>query len=213
VLKYFLEFEESIGKNWDKYITNKVHKTHEQSKVYFNDLSKQLIIFYHLLGGDQAKELKITDKRYIKRKKTFLEKISFLGNEFYLPWQDETAIYLPVSCGYFPNKEQNELYYYWIVAMIAQVDITKDNLLEENKKAQNYLINRYEGFNNFFKYANSYLLSQFKQFNNDDYPNPLWIYPSLNTNAKAIPNDDDEKPQANQTHVLATQKPTVQMVD
>jgi len=93
MLHYWLEFEESIGKVWDKYLNKKVNKFHEDERVYFADISKSLNIFHHLLGGEQGKELHVTDKRYVDTSRTLLQKVSFLGKEFFLTWQDEKSIY------------------------------------------------------------------------------------------------------------------------
>ena len=82
MLHYWLEFEESIGKAWDKYLNRKVYKFHEDQRIYFSDISKTLNIFHHLLGGEKGKDLQVTDKRYVNKSRTLLEKISFLGKEF-----------------------------------------------------------------------------------------------------------------------------------
>lgn len=212
MLHYFLEFEESIGKNWDKYLKRKVNKFHEESRVYFSDISKTLNIFHHLLGGEKGKDLQITDKRQIDTSRTLLQKISFSGKEFFLTWQDEKSIYLPASFAYFPKKEQNEMLYYWLIAMATKVDINDENILEQNCTASNYLRSRYTGFNIFYKESLEYLNTQFEQlsfiksFENQDennnkdlvnnYPNPFWIYPSPSSN-NTIKNDnhDEEEPE------------------
>jgi nitric oxide reductase NorD protein len=199
MLKYWLEFEESIGKNWDKFLNRKVNKFYEDKRVYFKDISSSLVIFYHLLGGEKAKELTITDKRFVDIvSRTFLEKISFLGKEFFLAWQDEKAIYLPASFALFDNKEQNEMLYYWLIAMVTKVDVNKNNIIEENTKAQDYLLNRYSGFKIFYETANIYLTKQFEQLKSEDYPNPLWIYPSISSGNKSMPDDEDEELEINQ---------------
>ncbi|RLA72339.1 MAG: VWA domain-containing protein [Epsilonproteobacteria bacterium] len=199
MINYWLEFEESIGKVWDKFLNRKVNKFHENQRIHFKDISNHLNIFYHLLGGQKGKELTITDKRFIETKsKTFLQKISFLGNEFFLTWQDDKSVYLPASFAYFETKEQNEMLYYWLIAMVTQVTVHNDNIIEENNKAQDYLLSRYSGFKNFYDTANSYLTQQFEQLEDDDYPNPLWIYPSISSGNKSMPNDEDEPLQANQ---------------
>ncbi|HIP11552.1 MAG TPA: VWA domain-containing protein [Arcobacter sp.] len=200
MLNYFLEFEESIGKVWDKYLNKKVNKFHENERVYFSDISKHLNLFYHLLGGEKGKDLTITDKRFVQTKsRTLLQKISFLGTEFYLTWSDDKSIYLPASFAYFPTKEQNEMLYYWLVAMVIKVKVTNSNIEEENTKVTDYLLNKYEGFNNFYKTANIYLNKQFEQLSHEDYPNPFWIYPSISSGNKAISSDEeDELMQANQ---------------
>jgi len=191
ILHYWLEFEESMGKVWDRYLNKKVHKFHEEQIVYFEDISKSLHIFHRLVGGEKAKELKITDKRYVETTRTLLEKLSFLGKEFYLTWQDEEAVYLPASFAYFDTKEQNEMLYYWLVALATQVkDINNHNLIEQNQQARHYLTKRYSGFKLFYKQATQYLMDTYEQLsflksldaqsNQDlinDYPNPLWIYP------------------------------------
>jgi len=198
MLNYWLEFEESIGKVWDKFLNKRVNKFHENERVYFKDISSSLLIFYHLLGGDKAKELTITDKRFVDtNSRTFLQKISFLGKEFFLTWQDEKSVYLPASFAFFETKEQNEMLYYWLVAMVTRVDINHNNIEEENSKAEDYLLNRYSGFNEFYKTANIYLTKQFKQLEDKEYPNPLWIYPSISSGNKSMPSDEDEQLEAN----------------
>ncbi len=207
MLKYWFEFEESIGKNWDKFLNRKVNKFHEQQRIYFTDISKSLNIFYHLLGGEKGKELTITDKRFVTTKsRTLLQKLSFLGREFFLTWQDEKSIYLPASFAFFETKEQNEMLYYWLVAMITKVNINSNNIIEENTKATAYLINRYQGFEIFYKQSALYLSEQFTQLsfikslgnmNNkdliNDYPNPLWIYPPITSGNKSKTSDEDEE--------------------
>jgi len=206
MLNYFLEFEESVGKVWDKFLNKKVNKFHEQQRVYFTNLSKSLNLFYHLLGGMKGKDLQVTDKRYVETtSRTLLQKISFLGKEFYLTWQDEKSVYLPASFAYFDTKEQNEMLYYWLIAMVTRVDVNSANLKEENLKAQQYILNRYSGFEDFYETATRSLSENFEQLsfiksfdsvsNEDlinDYPNPLWVYPSVSSGNKSLPNDDEE---------------------
>ncbi len=213
MLQFFLEFEESVGKVWDKYLTKKVNKFHESERVYFKDISKSLLIFYHLLGGDKGKELTITDKRMIEtNSRTALQKISFLGKEFYVAWQDDKSVYLPASFAYFPKKEQNEMLYYWLIAMATEVNITAENLHTQNFTAQNNLIHHYSGFQDFYSQASAYLSLSFTQLSflkssekldkedlTNDYPNPFWIYPSLESNEKTSHSNDDEE-------IIATQK-------
>jgi nitric oxide reductase NorD protein len=210
MLHYWLEFEESIGKVWDRYLNKKVHKLHKEQKVSFEDLSKSLHIFHRLIGGEKAKELQITDKRYVKTSRTLLEKISFLGKEFFLTWQDEESVYLPASLAYFPSKEENEMHYYWLIAMAAQVgSVTNHDLMEQNQKAVHYLTKRYNGFDMFYKHASKYLMDKYEQLSFlkslenqsnkdliDAYPNPLWIYPPAITpnHANNIEEEEAQEP-------------------
>jgi nitric oxide reductase NorD protein len=210
MLHYWLEFEESIGKVWDNYLNRKVHKFHEEQKVYFEDISKSLNIFHRLMGGEKAKELQITDKRYVETSRTLLQKISFLGKEFFLTWQDEESVYLPASFAYFSTKEENEMLYYWLVAMATQVEnVTNHNLIEQNLKAMHYLTKRYSGFDIFYKQSSQYLMDKYEQLSflksldeqsnqdlTNDYPNPLWIYPPAITlnYANNIEDEEQEEP-------------------
>ncbi|MFT7003789.1 MAG: nitric oxide reductase NorD protein [Sulfurimonas sp.] len=200
MLNYFLEFEESIGKVWDKFLNKKVNKFHESERVYFTDISKSLILFYHLLGGEKGKNLQITDKRQIKTSRTLLQKISFLGKEFYLTWQDDKSIYLPASFAYFDTKEENEMLYYWLIAMATKVNVTSSNITLQNLQVQEYLKKRYSGFNLFFESATKYFSSTFEQLASiksstedsiEDYPNPMWIYPAVSSSSWK--NSDEEE--------------------
>lgn len=231
MLSYFLEFEESIGKVWDKFLNKKVNKFHEEHRVYLTDISKSLTIFHHLMGGEKAKEIQTTDKQFIDTSRTFLEKISFLGREFYLAWQDEKSLYLPASFAYFPNKEHNELLYYWLVAMMSKVTINNTNIIEQNSQATFYLKNRYSGFDKFYNEATQYLSKQFeqlefiksfdKEYNEDlinNYPNPLWIYPPLSSKNKKNTQESDEQElqrvqEKEKTDTLEMKKQTNQIDD
>ncbi|OQX76596.1 MAG: VWA domain-containing protein [Epsilonproteobacteria bacterium 4484_65] len=207
MIHYWLELEESIGKNWDKYLNKKVHKFHEDERVYFADISKSLNIFHHLMGGEKGKDLQVTDKRHVDTSRTLLQRISFLGKEFYLTWQDEDSIYLPASFAYFPTKEQNEMLYYWLIAMSTRVNnVTDNNLIDQNQAAMHYLTHKYSGFKLFYESASEYLFDKYEQLsfiksleiqtNKDlinDYPNPMWIYPSALTLNKVNNTGDEEQ--------------------
>lgn len=195
--------EEYIGKVWGKYITKKTSKLHEKQRVYFTDMSKSLYLFYHLMGGEKGKDLQITDKRHINTSRTFLQKISFLGQDFYLTWQDEKSVYLPASCAFFPTLEQNKMLYFWLVSLVARVDVHAGNVIKENQRATQELLKRYSGFKFFHKEACSYLIEQYPELlfvtsleNKDvtsNYPFPLWVYPSLSSRNKANSGEDEDE--------------------
>ncbi|MCD4667029.1 MAG: VWA domain-containing protein [Sulfurimonas sp.] len=230
MLNYWLEFEETIGKVWDKFLNRKVNKFHESERVYFADISKSLNIFHHLMGGEKGKDLQVTDKRYVETSRTLLQKISFLGKEFFLTWQDKESIYLPASFAYFPTKEENEMLYYWLVAMAARVDITSDNLISQNSEATSFLIDRYNGFKTFHNNSTAYLIEQFEQLsfinslnekNNEDlindYPNPMWIYPPIIGATKTSSTEEEEEDPTREddekTDTLDMKKKTNEMDD
>lgn len=204
MLHYWLEFEESMGKVWDKYLNKKVHKFDEDARVNFEDISTTLAIFHRLLGGEKAKELRITDKRTLEISRTLLEKLSFLGKEFFLTWQDDNSLYLPASLAYFSTKQENEMLYYWLVAMAIQCDTKDASILEQNKNATDFLVKKYSGFALFYenaikiltqKYEELSYLKSLEKCNEEDlidvHPNPLWIYPSALTLKKAKNGESD----------------------
>ncbi|HLD22667.1 MAG TPA: VWA domain-containing protein [Sulfuricurvum sp.] len=220
--------DEKVGKFWDKYLTKKVSRIHKKEEILFSDTSKTLKLFYHLLGGDKGKELHITDKRSIKTSRTLLEKISGNGETFFLAWQDEKGIYLPASLGYFPLRAHNEMHYYWLVALLTQVNIKGSNIEAENQKAAQLLIKKYAGFREFYTYAHRYLLEYYPELSyidasteessEDTYPNALWVYPSLSQNKKRLECDDENEPQRqpegqNKTETLQMKKKSEQIDD
>lgn len=199
--------EEVIGKVWDKFIVKRVSKSYENEKVFFIDKKKNLKIFYHLLGGDKSKEILITDKRNILKKRNLLEKISGMGKSYFLPWQDEKALYLPSFISTFAKKEDNEMLYFWLVAMMSKTNINQNNFLLENIKNSNELINKYEGFKKFYEKCSNELfqkdeeLSFIKSLNEKDLENEyinlkpfdFWIYPALNTKTKFEEFEDENE--------------------
>jgi len=207
MLHYWLEFEESMGKVWDRYLNKQVHKFDEDARVDLEEISNTLAIFHRLLGGEKAKELRVTDKRTLEISRTFLERLSFLGKEFFLTWQDDNALYLPASLAYFHTKQDNEMLYYWLVAMAIAVDKDDADLLCQNTQATEYLVKKYSGFKLFYEKAVEELTTKYEalsyiksleRLNEEDlldaHPNPLWVYPSALTLKNAKNGEDAEEP-------------------
>ncbi|MDQ7042706.1 MAG: VWA domain-containing protein [Sulfurimonas sp.] len=185
-----LEYEETIGKYWNRFLDKNTDTTFKDAAVSFDDISKSLKLFYHLLGGDKAKDLHITDKRVIDKERTFLQKISGNGIHFYLPWQDSDALYLPSSIAYFENKKQNEMLYYWLVALFTRVQNYQGSLEDVNTNTIDALISRYPGFQTFYTQT---------QTNEAQFPSIFWIYPALNTTNKYSNFNDEHAPTRDET--------------
>ncbi|MDF1875645.1 VWA domain-containing protein [Sulfurimonas sp. SAG-AH-194-I05] len=232
----YLEFEESIGKVWDRFLNNKVNTSYEDARVYFTDKEKSLKVFYHLLGGEKAKELQVTDKRFIDTSRSMIEKISGKGNHFYLTWQDEKGVYLPSSLAIFTTKEENEMLYFWLIAMCTRINNFQGNILSKNFHASQELIQTYPGFKHFYTHALKNLievnekLSFIKNLNTenllndtstlsniDNYPFIMWVYPPLSSHGRYSEFNDEEEPLRNgdekETQTLQMKKQANQIDD
>jgi nitric oxide reductase NorD protein len=199
------DVDEKVGIFFDSYMRKKASRLYEEASVSFESKEKSLKVFYHLLGGDKAKELHITDKRFINTSRTIFEKFSGKGKSFFLAWQDEKALYFPSTVAYFDTKEMNDMHYYWLCAMLSQVDIASGDIIAQNQDVASALIEKYPGFKNFYKKAQRLLLENYPELSyinsldakdlldDKSYPNPLWIYPSIASNAKLLDVNDDEE--------------------
>jgi len=215
--------EESIGKVWNKFLAKKVNTQHEDARVYFTSRAKTLKLFYHLLGGDKAKDLHITDKRFISTSRSFLNKISGSGKSFYLPWQDDKGVYLPESLALFPKAELNEMLYFWLIAISTRLPISSKNHAKNNIHASFELMNTYAGFKAFYTQALSYIIEQrskltlttqkqkenehcfikalqdetlVKEMNfqlDEVYPFDLWIYPPVSKSSRYKDFDEEDE--------------------
>jgi len=210
-----LEYEESIGKLYNRFLDKQTSKSFGDSRVYFDDVSKALKIFYHLLGGERAKELHITDKHFINTSRSLLEKISGSAKSFYLTWQDDDAIYLPASLADFPIKEQNIQLYFWLIAMLSKVDNYRGSLFFKNKETTQELLQNYPGFKTFYEQASTFLLKNNERLsfiygdeNQDDinnYPFIMWIYPALSSHKKYSDFNDEHVPNRENTKNTKTE--------
>lgn len=194
--------EEYVGKVWGKYLNKKTSKLHKSERVFFADISKSLGLFHRLMGGEKGKDLQVTDKRFVDTSRTLLEKISFTGQEFYLTWQDEKSLYLPAALAVFPLKKDNEMLYFWLVAMACRANVSSANIIKENHKITQYLICKYDGFRHYYECMNIYLAEHYPQLlsqslekkdSPSNYPHPMWIYPSLASKNSALSADDEEE--------------------
>lgn len=226
--------EEHIGKVWHTYINKKATNSHVSHRVFFEKKKKALTVFYHLLGGDKAKELKITDKRPLLKKRTLMEKISGAGKEFFLPWQDEQNIYLPEYTDIFDNTQDNEMLYFWWIALLSQTSVKTHSIIEQNIQTTKTLLDTYVGFQHFYERCSCVLFEQYPQLSfikslnanspfedlqNDIYslhPFALWIYPALKTKALSESFEDaqEEKKQGqSKSETLQMKKQAKQMDD
>ena len=222
-----LEWEEDVGKAWDRFLIKRTSLSHPEARVEFTSLSKQLKIFYHLLGGDKGKALKVTDKRSIRTKRNFLQKISGYGKNFYLTWSDQNAVYLPNKLDILPTKEQNSMLYFWLVAMSVQVNYQPNQAINEvNQKAVTYLCDNYSGFKSFYEKSLDYLITRIPAlsylkdqapYEEESFPCALWVYPPLYTKAGLRQEEDEEEQRDNssqdQSENLQMKKKANQMND
>lgn len=221
--------DEKVGIFWDRYVTKKASRLYEKAQVPLEGRAKSLKTFYHLFGGDKAKELHVTDKRLLNTSRTLLERFSGKGKSFFLAWQDDKALYFPASLSYFNDKNLNDMHYYWLSAMLSRVDIKSNNIVNENKKVENLLINKYPGFKNFHKRAREFLVVKYPELSylnpssedlidDKSYPNPLWIYPSDSNNKTLLDFNDEEEMgredgKEDKTEVLKMKKKAQQIDD
>ena len=132
--------------------------------------------------------------------------MSGVGKNFYLAWQDEKGLYLPSSISCFSKKEDNEMLYFWLIALMSQVKVNNQNLIRENIKATKNLISKYPGFKEFylrcsneiFKHNEdlSFIKSLMEDLTNETaniIPFDMWVYPSLNNNNKFSEFEDEEE--------------------
>jgi len=185
--------EEYIAKKWADFIEKRSDTgQYSSARIYFEDQKKSLQLFYQLFGGKQNKELKITDKRPIVKKRTLFEKVAGIGKNFVLCWQDDMALYLPESLAYFPKKELNELHYIWLIGMLYNLTDDIYNLEEENLYSIDKLIRQFPKFKDFYDYAYAHLGVM-----DDNSVNPLWIYPPLTKRVLSTQEEDDAECQKN----------------
>lgn len=214
--------EESIGKVWHRFLSKKTNSAYESERVFFADKSRALKLFYHLLGGDRGKELNVTDKRSLTTSRSLLHKISGEGRNFFLAWQDEKGVYLPASLACFAEKKENEMLYFWLIAMAAKVDVRTRDFVLRNLETSQRLCDEYSGFDAFYTKSREFLLSKrstlgiknpamqskelsfIKSLQDKDlinagsfaigeiHPFVLWVYPALSGEKKSALFEDEE---------------------
>lgn len=213
--------EEHIGKVWHRFLSKKTNAAYESERVFFAEKSRALTLFYHLLGGDKGKALQITDKRPITTVRSLLQKVSGEGRNFFLAWQDDEGVYLPASVACFPEKKDNEMLYFWLIAMATKVNVRANDFVAHNLAASQSLLDTYPGFERFYEKSTQFLIrkradlriktsdAQGKELSfvnslahkhltdahpfaiDEVYPFALWIYPALLLRKNARGFDDE----------------------
>ena len=82
--------------------------------------------------------------------------------------------------------------------MLSQVNINSKNIIDENNKIAKFLMEKYSGFREFYDYAQEFLIKNSPEPSEHQYPNPLYIYPSLSNSSKLLDFDEEDEPQREQ---------------
>lgn len=202
----YLEPSDWGGNRWNAFLSRN-DNPYDAYSVSFKEISKELRLMYHMMGGVQTKALYSTDKSTRFSFSTLMEKVTGDKARFHICWQDAKALYLPKEIALFPTKKLNKMYYIWMVSVMAIAKISRKNWAEENCRVQKYLLKHYVGFRKVhtvmveelyierdqmvkkFKLSKedeSILKSLVYQNNSNDfkidskniYPFSLWLYPS-----------------------------------
>lgn len=144
-IEEFLAPSDWGGQRWNEFRTRNDNPYSDQA-ISFKEISKELRLMYHIMGGVQTKTLYATDKVSRLSLRSFMQKATGDKAKFHICWQDKRALYLPIEIALFPTKELNKMYYVWMVALMANARVTVHNWAEENLRVQSYLLEQYIGF-------------------------------------------------------------------
>jgi len=144
-IEEFLAPSDWGGQRWNDFLSRN-DNPYSPYTISFKEISKELRLIYHMMGGIQTKTLYATDKTSRLSFRSFMQKATGDKATFYICWQDKKALYLPTEIALFPSKELNKMYYIWMVALMANAKITANNWAEENVRVQRYLLEHYVGF-------------------------------------------------------------------
>ena len=219
-IEEFLAPSDWGGQRWNAFLSRN-DNPYAPYSVSFKEISKELRLLYHMMGGVQTKTLYATDKVSRLSLRSFMQKATGDKATFDICWQDKKALYLPIEISLFPSKALNKMYYIWMVAMMAHAKVTTKNWAEENYRVQKYLLEHYAGFRKvhqmmleeLFK-KREMLVKQFKLSLEDEksfkdlvygkaftkgveskdiYPFALWLYPSPNNTTTGMSQEEYEE--------------------
>jgi len=144
-IEEFLAPSDWGGQRWNEFLSRN-DNPYEAHTISFKEISKELRLIYHMMGGVQTKTLYATDKTSRLSLRSFMQKATGDKAKFYICWQDKKALYLPIEIALFSTKELNKMYYVWMVALMANAKVRVENWAEENVRVQRYLLEHYVGF-------------------------------------------------------------------
>ncbi len=210
--------EEQVGKLWHNFITSRVVTGHPEAAVTLDTLAPVLATFYRAVGGEPARTLGCADRRRLKHRLSWLQRLAGSDRRFAVAWQDEKGLYLPERIDLFPGAGLNPTLYFWLAALAARLPPTF-SWAEGNRRASQALLQRYPGFRSPYRQMVAAILARRRELplktaqerldeqairrvlDNPDEPLeaplawkeitplPLWIYPSPGTGLSLLTAD------------------------
>ncbi len=215
--------EEQVGKLWHNFITRRVATGYPEAAVSLHELISPLATFYRAVGGNPARTLGCADRRVLRNRLSWLQRLASTEQRFAVAWQDEKGLYLPERIELFPRTELNRTLYFWLAAMAARLPL-RFHWFRDNQRAARTLLERYPGFTSSYAEMVAELLVQRARLplktateklreqaiaralenplegselslpEAEIHPVPLWIYPALSTAGTVAENEEPPSP-------------------
>lgn len=141
--------EEQVGELWHKLLYKITDKTYPEQKVQLKNVKARLLIFFRALNQDNALSIELADKRRLKTKRNWLQKLAGTNRFAIACWRDEETLYLPAEIAFFEQQQLNEDLYFWLAGLASQWlepgKLNAENWLQYNQILSRQTLEKFPG--------------------------------------------------------------------
>lgn len=137
--------EETVGKFWDRFITQAARVDYPEAAVSLQDMAKTIGIFFRALSGDAGLRVEATSATYHGARRNWLQRLAGTNRQTELAWQDEQSLRLPSRLGIFKQTHLNRDLYLWLAALAADDGNDRDDWFKRNQWHTRRVLQRFPG--------------------------------------------------------------------
>jgi len=111
--------EETVGKFWDKLITQAVQHDYPGAAVTLDEMAKTIGIFFRAMSGNPGLRIEASSATRHSARRKWLQRVAGVNRRIELAWSDEQSLKLPARIALFEERSLNRDLYLWLAALAA----------------------------------------------------------------------------------------------
>ena len=140
-----VEFEEHVGKLWDRLITRSASQRYPDAAVSLGEIRRSVGIMFRALGGEGGLKVETSAGTEHGARRSWLQRVAGSDKQVELGWRNQEALHLPGVIDVFPERELNRDLYLWLAALASGDTQTDQTWFSYNQWLTCAVLKRFPG--------------------------------------------------------------------
>lgn len=137
--------EETVGKLWDRLITQAARHDYPEAAVSLEEMAKTIGIFFRAMSGSPGLRIEASTATRHDARRNWLQRVAGINRRIELAWCDEQSLKLPARLAVFAERQLNRDLYLWLAALAADEVTATGNWFSRSQWHSCHVLQRFPG--------------------------------------------------------------------